>query len=105
MIIITGGIVGRPDTFDELRRLSREHDARSRTEDGCLHHSVQIDAENDLRLVFFERWRDKAAVLAHFAVPASRAFSAAASRLAASPPEIALYSADEIPFASFIRPV
>jgi quinol monooxygenase YgiN len=97
MIIITGSIVARPDTFDALRAASLAHVARSRREDGCDHHAVHVDAENPLRLVFFERWRDKAAVLKHFADPDARAFSASAGKLAAAPPDIALYEAEPLP--------
>ena len=77
----------------ELRRLSLEHVARSRAEPGCLEHGVAIDANDGLRLVFFERWADRAALLAHFRVPASRAFAAEVARLAAHPPELRVYDA------------
>ncbi len=36
-----------------------------------------------MRLVFFEQWADRAALLAHFAVPASRDFVRALQPLAA----------------------
>jgi quinol monooxygenase YgiN len=74
MIIVTGTILARPDTFDAVLKLSREHVEHSRKEDGCISHDVHIDTENRLRLFFFERWRDEAALRAHFAVPASREF-------------------------------
>ncbi len=85
MIIITGSITATPENFEELRTQSLAHVRRSRTEDGCEHHSVHVDAENAMRLVFLERWRDRAAV-----------FSAAARRLAAEPPQIAIYQAHEL---------
>jgi quinol monooxygenase YgiN len=96
MIIVTGAVQARLDTIDELRRLSLEHVARSRAEPGCLEHGVAIDANDGLRLVFFERWADRAALLAHFKVPASREFAAQAGRLAAHPPELASYEASAI---------
>jgi quinol monooxygenase YgiN len=74
MIIVTGTILAKPDTFDAVLKLSREHVERSRTEDGCISHDVHIDTENKLRLFFFEQWRDEVALRAHFAVPASREF-------------------------------
>ena len=74
MIIVSGAIIAKPDTFDRVLKLSREHVERSRKEDGCISHDVHICAENGLRLFFFERWRDEAALRAHFAVPASREF-------------------------------
>ena len=96
MIIITGSIIARPESLAELRELSLAHVRRSRTEDGCEHHSVQVDVENGLRLVFVERWRDRAAVARHFADPDARNFAAVARRLAAEPPEIAIYDAREL---------
>jgi quinol monooxygenase YgiN len=74
MIVVTGSVVARQDTFDEVRRLSLEHVHRSRKEPGCISHAVHVDCENALRLVFIEQWADRAALLAHFAVPASRDF-------------------------------
>jgi quinol monooxygenase YgiN len=38
---------------------------RSRREQGCVSHFVQIDCENPLRLVFIEQWPDRAALAAH----------------------------------------
>ena len=96
MLIVTGSIAARADTIDELRRASLEHVARSRAEPGCLEHGVTLDVNDGLRLVFFERWEDRAALEAHFKVPASRAFAAQAGRLAARPPELAIYEASEV---------
>lgn len=96
MIIVTGSIQARLDTLDELRRLSVEHVARSRAEPGCLEHGVAVDANDGLRLVFFERWADRDALLAHFRVPASREFGASVARLAAHPPDLMTYEASEL---------
>jgi quinol monooxygenase YgiN len=94
MIIVTGAIVARPETFDEILALSREHVARSRLEPGCIEHGAHLDAERPLRIVFFERWSDAAALKAHVNVPASRAFGRAAAALAAEPPTLELFAAD-----------
>jgi quinol monooxygenase YgiN len=96
MIIVTGSIQARLDTFDELRRLGIAHVARSLAEPGCLEHGVTVDANDGLRLVFFERWADREALTAHFEVPASREFGAAAARLAAQAPGLAIYEASEV---------
>ena len=100
VIIITGSIIVKSDTFDELRALSLAHVARSRTEDGCISHDVSVDCENALRLVFIERWRDRAAILKHFADPHTRAFAASARNLAQVPPTLNLFAATEIPLSS-----
>jgi quinol monooxygenase YgiN len=94
MIIITGTILAKPDSFEELRTISLEHVQRSRTEPGCLSHDVHVDAENPLRLFFFERWADREAVSAHFAVRESREFVKAVSGLAAEQPVVQIYSAE-----------
>ena len=91
MVIVTGTVVGRPDTIDELARLGVEHCVRSRAEPGCLTHNVHRDVEDDLRLVFVERWEDRAALDAHFAVPESGAYVTRAMELAAEPPRIQIY--------------
>jgi quinol monooxygenase YgiN len=73
--------VAWPDTFDALLEGSLAHVRRSRAESGCVHHAVSIDAENPLRLVFFEKWESMEALKAHFQVPASNAFVREAAAL------------------------
>jgi quinol monooxygenase YgiN len=65
MIVVTGSVTARDDTFNEVRTLSLEHVHRSRAEPGCISHAVHVDCENPLRLVFIEQWTDRAALLAH----------------------------------------
>jgi quinol monooxygenase YgiN len=96
MIVVTGSVTARADSFDEVRKLSLEHVHRSRTEPGCISHAVNVDCENPLRLVFFEQWADRAALLAHFAVPASRDFVKALQSLAAAATTIELYDATRL---------
>ncbi len=93
MILVTGSILARPDTIEEMLALSVEHVKRSRGEPGCRSHAVHRDAENPLRLVFLEEWDDHAALAAHFAVPASRAFVKAASALAQDKPTLNIFQA------------
>ncbi len=93
MIIVTGSVTARPDSFDALREASLAHVHRSRTEDGCLLHSVQADCENPLRLFFYEQWRDMAALKLHFAQPGSADFMAAVRSLAAASEPVSLFEA------------
>lgn len=74
MIIVTGSGVASDETIREALRMSLEHVHRSRAEPGCISHAVHVDAEDPLRLFFFERRQDKAAPAAHFKVPASGQF-------------------------------
>ena len=96
MIIVTGSLVARADTFDEVLRLSQAHVQRSRKEAGCVSHGVSRDTENPLRLVFFEEWTDRDALATHFAVADSRAFVKAVAGLVTQQPAIAMYDAQPI---------
>jgi quinol monooxygenase YgiN len=95
MIVVTGSVTARPETFDEVKRLSLEHTRRSRSEPGCISHAVHVDCENPLRLVFIEQWADRAALTAHFAVPASRDFVGALAGLATGS-DIQIYDAQRL---------
>jgi quinol monooxygenase YgiN len=57
---------------------------------------VHIDCENPLRLVFIEQWADRAALAAHFAVPASRNFVRGLGALATGTPTIEIYDATKL---------
>ena len=96
MIVVTGSVTARKDTFDEVRRLSLEHVHRSRTEPGCISHAVHADCENPLKLVFIEQWADRAALLTHFAVPASRDFVRQLQTFAAAATTIEIYDATKL---------
>jgi quinol monooxygenase YgiN len=96
MIVVTGSVTGREDSFSEISRLSLEHVRRSREEPGCISHAVHVDCENPLRLVFIEQWADRAALLAHFAVPASRDFVRALQSLATDATTIEFYDATRL---------
>jgi quinol monooxygenase YgiN len=97
MIIVTGSILARNDSFDEILRISTEHVLRSRAEPGCISHAVFRDTEEPLRLQFVERWTDIDALKVHFGVPASRNFAKEAASLADEPPTLRAYSANELP--------
>ncbi|MBR0717314.1 putative quinol monooxygenase [Bradyrhizobium liaoningense] len=94
MIIVVGSVDGRSESLDRLVKISLEHVHRSRGEDGCIEHVIQIDCEDPLRLRFFERWRDAAALRTHFARSESRAFAQEVARLCSKPPVMTIYEAE-----------
>jgi len=53
MIIVTGSILAREDSFDDVLRSCLEHVERSRKEPGCISHDVHVDCQNPMRLFFF----------------------------------------------------
>jgi quinol monooxygenase YgiN len=93
MIIVTGRVKARPEHFEAVRAASLAHVHRSRTEEGCISHGVAVDCEDPHALVFFERWRDQAALQKHFDQPASKAFVGALRDLVAEPPLLDIYPA------------
>ncbi len=96
MIIVTGSVVANPETFSEILKLSIEHVERSRKEPGCISHDVHVDCQNAMRLFFYERWQDEAAIKTHFAVPASRAFVKALRELSAETGNAQVFRAEPI---------
>jgi quinol monooxygenase YgiN len=96
MIIITGSVTARPDSFDQVRKLSLEHVHRSRKEPGCISHAVRVDCENPLRLVFIEQWTDRDALQAHFKVPASGETVRALQSLSAAHATLEIYDATRL---------
>ena len=93
VVIVTGSIEARPDTIDRILELGLAHVQRSRQEPGCLLHSIHRDVENELRVVFIERWEDTGALEAHFHVPESGEFVREAAALARRPPEMSIFEA------------
>jgi quinol monooxygenase YgiN len=96
MIIVTGSLIVKGGRLADALTLSLEHVRRSRAENGCISHTVHRDVENPARLVFVEEWSDEAALAAHFAVPASRAFAKAISELAVEAPKLNIFEARRI---------
>ncbi|MGZ3402094.1 MAG: putative quinol monooxygenase [Phenylobacterium sp.] len=84
MLVVTGSVTARPETFQVLRQAALDHVSRSRTEPGCLTHGVAADCEDPLRLVFYEEWVDRAALDAHFAQAGSLEFMRAVRDLSAA---------------------
>lgn len=84
MLVVTGSVTARPDTFETLLEAALQHVRRSRAEPGCLSHNVFVDTENPMRLFFYEEWEDRAALDAHFAVPESLDYMRISRELAAS---------------------
>lgn len=96
MIIVTGTLHARAESLADVLALSREHVLRSRAEPGCLEHGVAIDADDPMRLVFFERWADQAAIGAHLKLPASREFGKRVAALVDQPPTLEMYDASAL---------
>jgi quinol monooxygenase YgiN len=96
MIIVLGDATGSAESIEELLALSTEHVARSRTEPGCLSHSVSRGVGDPNKLSFVERWADVGALTGHFAIPASRQFAGEVVRLTGGDFCITVYEANQL---------
>jgi quinol monooxygenase YgiN len=97
MILVTGSILAKTDTFTEVLHLCLDHVERSRREPGCISHAVHIDCENPLRLFFFEQWVDEAALRTHFAVKGSWEFVGALKDRIVETTGTQIYNAVSVP--------
>jgi quinol monooxygenase YgiN len=97
MIIVTGSVTAKPGSFEALLEASLAHVHRSRTEDGCISHAVRVDTEDPMKLVFFEEWRDIAALQAHFVTPGIKDLLAAFREHSSASEKVTAYEATKLP--------
>jgi len=95
MIIVTGTVLAKEGALDDVLSLAIAHVRRSRTEPGCISHTVYRDLEEPLRLQFVERWTDMASLKTHFAVPASGETVRAMAAHCSEKPSMQIYEAVE----------
>lgn len=97
MIIVTGSVTAKSGSFEALRDACQAYVQRSRKEDGCISHAVRVDSEEPLKLVFFEEWRDMAALRAHFVTPGVKELLATFQEHSAASEPITAYEAKKLP--------
>ena len=93
IILVTGSVTARDDSFDALLVASLAHVQRSRAEKGCLTHDVSRSIEEPLRLDFIERWANRDSLSVHFKQPGSLKFVSAVRTLAAESSGMQIYQA------------
>lgn len=95
MIQINGTII-IDDSFDDqaFAAVTAMMEA-TRQEDGCLEYTTARDLSDPHRLILLERWRDRAALDAHFASPHMAAFREALARTPPQSMDLRLYETDE----------
>jgi quinol monooxygenase YgiN len=96
MLVVTGSFIAKAAHLNEARALSLEHTQRTRSEDGCLLFSLNIDAENANRMVFIECWRDMSALRVHLKLLECKRFAAQIELLAESIEPLTMYEAQQL---------
>ena len=75
MIVVMGHAKMGAGELDRLTDAMNTQTAATNAEDGCFGYSFARDVSDPDRLVVSERWRDQAAIDAHFASPHMAAFN------------------------------
>lgn len=76
-IVVAGSYRIPPENLDALKSHAGPLIAATRNEDGCLVYSFAVDLEDQGLIRVFERWRDQAALDAHFDTPHMKTWQAA----------------------------
>jgi quinol monooxygenase YgiN len=77
MIIVMGHAKTAPGDLDRLKDAMAAQLAATNAEDGCLHYSFSRDVLDPDTMIITERWRDQAAIDAHFNSPHMAEFNKA----------------------------
>lgn len=91
MIVITGRAEIAESNRDAFRPVAERQVTLSRKEAGCLGYGYYEDAMNPGTFLFYEEWKDQAAVDFHFAQTYCHEFMEAAGRLASNAPQVTIH--------------
>lgn len=69
MIYVVATLELKPNSFDAAVKAATPCVEETRQEDGCISYDLHQDVMDKSKLVFVERWRDMAALKAHFTAP------------------------------------
>ncbi|UAJ73997.1 antibiotic biosynthesis monooxygenase [Synechocystis sp. PCC 7339] len=90
-IIVAGNIKVRPEKRQEFIALSQTFIEPSRSEPGCISYSFYEDETEDNKFLFFEVWRNRAALDYHFQTPYFHEFVEKSPDLLVKAAEIKVY--------------
>ncbi len=95
MIVITGRAQIATDKRDAFRTVAERQVTLSREEAGCLNYGYYEDAMSPGTFLFYEEWKDQAAVDFHFAQSYCLEFMAASGELATNTPQVTIHQVRE----------
>ena len=98
MIVIIASIETSAADIAVMKDAIAAMETASRAEEGCEDYTFCVELSNPNQLRITERWRDEAALKAHFATPHMAEFNQV---MAKSPPKnvnLGCFEATEIPF-------
>ncbi len=69
MLYLIATLTIKPGTLNHVVAAAKPCLAATREEPGCVSYDLHVDVTDDTKLVFVERWKDRAALDAHFKTP------------------------------------
>ncbi len=69
MLHLIAELTIQPGSLAKVIEAARPCIAATKAEDGCISYDLHVDVTDDTKVVFVERWRDRAALEAHFKTP------------------------------------
>lgn len=69
MLYVIATLTIQPGSLDKVVAAARPCIEATRKEPGCISYDLNMDVTDNTRLVFVERWKDRAALEAHFNAP------------------------------------
>ncbi len=92
MVIVHARVVLKPGNKPAFLEVARACIAETRKETGCLSYSAFEDITDPDVVIFYEEWRDEAAVANHMSLPHTQKLLSTAPAFIASPPSIRMHS-------------
>ena len=91
-LTVVAEISAKPGREDELKRLLFSVIEPTRGEAECIQYDLHVSTDNPANFVFYEHWKDSAALQKHLASDHMREFFAKADELFAVPPRVVTYT-------------
>jgi quinol monooxygenase YgiN len=95
MIVLAAKFTGKPERKQDILRMVGVVTPLSRAESGCLTYAFYEQQPESNQFLFFEEWRDQAALDAHFKTQHFADFVGAIPELIEGAPHIRIYEVSQ----------
>ena len=89
--IISAQVFIKPDKVDAFIAATKSLIEKSRAEEGCISYSLYQDPQDKTKFLFFEEWKNQAAVDFHFSTEHFQKFGEVLNECASAPAIITIY--------------
>ena len=89
--IISAQVFIKPDKVDAFLNATKSLIEKSRAEEGCISYSLFQDPQDKTKFLFFEEWKNQAAVDFHFSTEHFQKFGETLNECASAPAIITVY--------------